>query len=79
MNPNDLMVAAVLARRANEQLFRPISHAEFLRMEQARQARIARREARTERSRQRRAAVRSRVTLLFTPDIVERQAPALRP
>lgn len=79
MNPNEMLVASTLARAANKQMFRPISHEEFVRMEQAREARIARREARTERIRRRRAAFRSRVRILFTPDIVERQAPALRP
>ena len=86
MNGNDLLMASTLARQANEQMFRPISHTEFVRMEQARRARAARRaersarrDARSERSRRRRAAVRGRVRLLLTPDIVERQAPALRP
>ena len=86
MNPTDLLVASALARQANEQMFRPVSHGEYVAMERARRvrdaqraARDARRDARTDQARRRRTAVRSRVRLLLTPDSAERQAPALRP
>ena len=82
MNGNELLVASALARQANEQMFRPVSHAEYVRMEKARQVRAARRaerSARIERARRNRSAIRGRLRLLLTPDIAERQAPVLRP
>ena len=87
MNPTDLMVASVLAQRGNDQLFRPFSHEEFVRMERARRARAARRAARIERSRRLGAAARRRIGALIaidaagrraTIDSPEREATALR-